>query len=244
MIKGIYTAALGMLPRMVKQEIMANNLANLNTLGFKKDKLYFRKLLDSVSVLTSTRGDLRFTPGLCEESIDFSQGQIKQTQRSLDFAIQGEGFFTIQTPNGIRYTRNGNFTINSGGLLVTQQGFPVLGEGGPIEIMRDKEMVVNENGEITQEGVPIDRFLITAFDEPYPLIKEGNTLFMTDPPDIEGRRADNFRIKQGFLELSNVEPISEMVNMIEVMKNHELSQRVIRLQDETLERIIETARMG
>lgn len=244
MIKGIYTVALGMLPRMVKQEIMANNLANLNTPGFKRDRLYFRKLLDSVPVLSSTGGDLRFTPDLCEESVDFSQGQIKRTQRGLDFAIQGEGFFTIQTPNGIRYTRNGNFTINSEGLLVTQQGFPVLGEGGPIELMRDKEIVVNENGEITQEGVPIDRFLITAFDKPYPLIKEGNTLFMTDPSDIEGRRAENFRIEQGFLELSNVEPISEMVNMIEVMKNYELSQRIIRLQDETLQRIIETSRIG
>jgi len=131
MIKGIYTTGSGMLPQMLRIEIIGNNLANMNTIGFKKDQLFTEILKKEQQSLVSANG-VQGLPVI--ETIDFSEGSFQQTGNTLDFAISGDVFFTIETPVGIRYTRNGSFTLSFDGTLVTKEGYPVLGTEGKIQL--------------------------------------------------------------------------------------------------------------
>jgi flagellar basal-body rod protein FlgF len=231
MIEGIYTSASGMFPRRAQLEVIANNLANVNTVGYKRDKLLFRRILDSNLALQGQ------SLGMEEIITDFHQGGLDPTDNNLDFAVVGDGFFTIQTPEGIRYTRSGNFSLNQEGQLVTPDGYPVMGEKGTIVLERT-DIVVNEKGEVLEKGAVIDRFLITDFPQPYQLVKTGRNLFRPQDPLDAGTPASGFRLKQGFLEESNVRAIEEMVEMVVLFRNYEADQKAIRYQDESLSKAV------
>lgn len=228
MIKGLYTSATSMSPRMFRQEVAANNLANINTAGFKKDRFFLRTLMRADRILSESE------MGIAGQIItDYEEGALNHTGSPLDLALRGEGFFTVDTPQGMRYTRNGHFALNTDGQLVTSEGFVVLGEDGPVEI-HGKNVLIAENGEITVDGNVVGRLLITDFEKPYNLKKLGDSLFV---PRSEGEAegvAENVVVRQGFLEGSNVRVVEEMVRMISLSRSYESDQKAIQYQDEAL----------
>ena len=236
MIKGLYTSASSMLQRLSKQEVAANNLANINTTGYKRDGFFQRALVEAGQTLSGS-----YHPGWrntdpMEVVVDFSQGPLKQTEGALDVAIQGDGFFTIQTPDGERYTRNGNFTLDPDGLLTTQTGYPVLGEGGTI-MLQGGDVKINEKGEVMVDGALMDTLDIRDFERPYRMTKVAGEFFLPENGD-QGQPSENMAVFQGFLEESNVKSIREMTEMLIVYRNYESDQRAIQMQDDTLKKAV------
>ncbi len=174
---------------------------------------------------------------------DFSPGQLKQTGNAFDLAIDGNGFFCIQTPGGVQYTRKGNFTLNHEGVLANQEGLPVLGNGGKIKFTDAKDFIVDKEGNISiyreEEGrEEIDTLKIVSFAAPHSLKKVGNTLFKPAGPGIIEEKAEGFGINQGFIELSNVNAIRVMLEMIEVLRGYESYKKIIQSVDDVTSKAI------
>jgi len=167
----------------------------------------------------------------------FDQGRIDYTHRSLDLAIDGEGFFVIDTPLGERFTRSGSFTLTEAGLLSTYGGNLVLGAGGPITI-QGENIEVAPDGKVVVDGEEMDRLKIVAFSDPQNLDRQGNTFA---PSNEQYHEVDfgHTQIVQGALERSNVNPIDEMVEMISLHRGFEASQRGITLQTEASKKLME-----
>lgn len=252
-MNSIYPVLSGALAQEKRLELITNNLANVGTNGFKKDVAVFEGLtphLPEAAVTTfSPFGPLIGADAtfgyLKQVSTDFSAGPIRITGEPLDIAIQGEGFFAVQSPAGVRYTRNGRFTLDKEGQLVTSAGFPVLGNGGPINLPPGV-VSVDSNGNISVRGieanataVEIDQLPVytlnngsgaRALSNQAMFRKAGGGLFEiiagTAIPSIEGR------VQQGAIEESNVSAVEEMVAMIEVMRLYEAAQKAMQTADE------------
>ncbi len=247
MIKGIYTVGAGLLSRVMKIEVIGNNLANMNTIGFKKERVFTEVLNEKQMVNFLNK------PGAQEQAVyqtrDYSEGSFQQTGNTLDFAIRGNGFFAIETPRGTRYTRNGSFSLSLDGTVVTKEGYPVLGLEGRIQLpdiqrLAQGEIQVNEAGEIMVDRKPLGKFIIVAFDDMTVLKKDGgNNLFVADATTTRQATEGEYIIHQGFLEESNVEGIEEMIVMIEMNRNFEAGQKSIQAQDETIERLLDVGRI-
>jgi flagellar basal-body rod protein FlgG len=233
-IRGISSAASGMIQQMDAQDVTANNLANANTIGFKRDSPSFAAVLAQE---TDQKPDAAAMSLFQSHSAnDFSQGPMQETGEPFHLALDGPGFFTVQTPNGPAYTRDGMFTLSSDGTLVSSDGNPVLGNSGPIKLT-GREFKVNEQGQILQNGSVVDTLRIVQAP-PSALAKNGKSLWtsMTAPLPAAG-----FKVKQGYLEGSNVNPVREMVSMITGFRAFEASQKAIQSQDETLDKLINDA---
>jgi flagellar basal-body rod protein FlgG len=242
----IYLAAGGALAFEKRLEIIANNLANVNTVGYKMDQGHFR-FIDEVELaaqsfqlpdeLVDSKANLFWMQ--FNMYTDHSSGNLKNTGNDVDLALVGKGFFCIQKPDGVQYTRNGEFTLNAEGVLVTHDGWKVLGEGGEIQIqsqenpLKHKKFIVDEEGNIAIDGKRVDRLRIVDFAEPYRLQKVGDTLFRPASAEVVAVAADGARVSQGFVELSNVDAVKMMTEMIEVLRGYESYQKVIRSVDET-----------
>jgi len=234
MLNGIYTAAANMIPKVIQQDLVANNLANVNTTGFKKDRLYFRQMFDAG--LYSPLAD-EVNPGLMDTVTIFEPGPLVATKNPLDVAIVDDAFFSIQTDQGVLYTRNGSFSLSDDGYLVTSTGERVLGEGGPVVLDGSQEVQITASGEIWQNNKLVDRLALVRVADPTMLEKVRDTLFLAKPEAGVSAAADA-RVQQGFLEGSNVRPIEEMVKMITILREFEADQRAIQYQDETLRRAV------
>ncbi len=209
-----------------KNDVVANNLANLQTIGFKRDRVFFQVLSNKMQ-----------EPLEMIVKPDFSQGPLQQTGNPLDLAFSGRGFFTVETPSGEAYTRNGHFRLDADGTLLTSDGLPVLGEGGPI-VLQGKEntplsIVVTEEGEIFVDDEYMDRLRIVDFENYDQLQKAGANLFVLSG-EATPITPENSAIRQGFLEKSNVDPVREMVDLIEVQRRFENTQRMVRAVDELM----------
>ena len=239
MTNGLYTTAVGLVPQMYKQEIISNNLANVNTTGYKKDGILFRRLLDANLFNQLENGDYEFIPSVEDTMTDFLQGAFVSTGNDLDFAIDGKGFFAIQTPDGTAYTRNGNFTINAEGQLSNSAGYPVIGEGGVIEFDENTNNIqITEQGEIFINGVQTNKFVINDFNELQKLKKIGNNLFKPENNLIQANDVESVKIKQGVLEQSNVNAVEEMVQMLITMRRFESLQKSMTFHNETLKKAV------
>ncbi len=233
MIKGIYHAAAGMLPRMTQLDTVSNNLANVNTTGFKANRRYFRTTLNNLLLQGGPHGEpIRLSEDKYYLATDFSQGPLVETRNPLDIAINGSGFFVLETGDTESYTRNGNFTINSEGELVNHLNYRVMGEEGPITAV-GREVVIRETGEVFVDGRLAGTIRIVDFEEPYRLRRNGYGYFIP-VQGSEAIQAEQFGVMQGHLENSNVNPVAEMVRMIELNRSYESCQRAIHAQDETL----------
>jgi flagellar basal-body rod protein FlgG len=247
MIKGIYASGSGMQPRMMKLEVVANNIANANSTAFKKDNLFIQVMKDAGLTMTQGQGELK---GLdCKEYTDFTEGSFVQTDNPLNFGIQGRGFFVVDTPEGTRYTRNGNFSMSTDGTVVTEQGYPVMGSSGKIQIPQPQKIsettiAVNERGEITMGNVLLGKIRVVDFEDLNQLKKAGGSLFETSADEkaatVDGK---TLIVRQGYLEESNVEGIEEMIHLVELTRSFETDQRTLQVQDTTLERAIEVGRI-
>ncbi|NVL89386.1 MAG: flagellar hook-basal body protein [Desulfobacterales bacterium] len=211
---GVLNAVRGSRVQGRRFDIISNNLANVGTAGFKKDMLTFDQTLQG-----SVRTDLR-------------QGNLRLTGNSLDIALHGDGFFEIRTPDGVRYTRNGSFSLNADSALVTQNGDPVLGENGVIRVEGDN-INIDTKGQITVDESAADTLSIVSFVRPELLRKEGLSYSVYNGDQREIVKPEEVFVKQGYLEESNVVVVEEMTRMIEALRTYESYQKVLQTFDET-----------
>ncbi len=228
----IYKAAAGAILQQIRLETYANNLANVNTVGFKADQPVFR--FDAPEISSNTTDNIaRLSPYALplEYATNFEAGPLRQTGGSMDVAIVGHGFFEVRTPDGSQYTRNGSLSINAEGVLSTAEGWPVMGQGGEISIDGNR-MEISEEGEVLVDGDVVGILKVVDFNDPSRLKKVGNSLFKADSTDAGMIDAEGYRIAQGTLESSNVDAIRTMTEIIETLRVFETYQRVIRSADE------------
>jgi len=200
-----------------KLESVSNNLANAETIGFKKDTISF---------------DLKFK---AQVNKDFSQGSLQTTGNALDVALSGEGFFKIETPEGIRYTRNGNFSLDINGVLVDQNGNPVLGQGGAIVIAgeeMEETLSINQIGEISLGGEIIDTLDIVTFEDKRKLEREAENLLSYKGPTTDELQVEQTVVQHRTLENSNIQVVDEMVRMIDYHRMFETFTKSILTFDE------------
>jgi flagellar basal-body rod protein FlgG len=232
MNSGMYSAISGNIAAMDKLDVISNNLANINTPGFKKDKMTFEVVLSGAGAQPAVPMGKTADPIIQKENIytDFSAGPVKESGNTFDLAIDGSGFFTVSTPNGVAYTRQGNFHLTADGTLVTTDGYPVMGQGGEIKVTGSR-VEINTKGEITVDGNAAGAINLVDFPQPYNLTKSGSALFVQANPQQAAPTASTAQVRQGYLEGANVDPISEMVQMIETNRYFEACQRVIQGYD-------------
>ncbi len=212
-----------------EMDVIANNLANMDTNGFKADGVTFEEFLSSKARINrSSPADQRVSFVRESGSVtDFSQGTLQQTGGTLDLAIRGEGYFVVDTPQGERYTRNGSFALNDKGELVTQQGYRVRGQNGPLQFDQlDNSITFGREGTITaingnqNQVIERGKIRLVRFDDQNALVREGNGLYSAGGQTPQNVK-ETTSIVQGSLEKSNVNPIVEMSRMLEVMRAYQ-----------------------
>lgn len=232
MLAGIYSATSGMIAQTKKQETISDNLVGASCPGFKRSTAVFSPFS---TVLQAAKDAPRHGVVHTGTFTSHTTGEMRPTKQPLDFFIDGDGFFTVQTPAGPLYTRNGSFSLGQNRKLVAGNGYPVLGERGEITIPPG-EVKVDEGGNICVNGTNIGRLKLAGFDDTSVLTSVGAGLFQADP-SIKPTRPDS-DIRQGFLEMSNVSLFREMSDMVYTMRCYETCQKSIVLQDETLGKLI------
>ncbi len=314
MIKGLYTAASGMTSYQNQLDLIANNLANVNTTGFKGEhsalksfpQMLLRRMYDDYMVLGVRRGaesglpmagegldglaaafpesrlETQFTPDHpyykdgfmpaevrqtrlpIARALDLSpaigwmssgaivdevrtwhgQGDLRETAKPLDMALFGAGFFKVSTPHGVRYTRDGGFTLNANSELVTHNGYQVLSdEDLPMVVNPNQDVSVTLEGYVQQGETEIGRLALVDFEDYRTTIaKDGENLYRKVNPSVPEVAPLNLTVQQGYLEGSNVNVIDGMVRMIAAMRTYEASQKAIQQTDGTLDRLMEVGR--
>ena len=233
MIKGIYQSARSLLAANKNMEKISSNLANLNTVGFKREGM-FSEVLKSVG-----QSEVR-------SSVDTSQGEIYETLNPLDLAIVGDGMFTIQTQSGFEFTRKGNFKISDDGFLVNEQGNKVLGKGGEINLTEylnaeQTDIKISTKGELSINENHVADLLVVKIDD-YEKRKIG--LNFNSTQDIQDLAQENeFELRQGYLEESNVNPMVELENMINLSKDYETAYKMVNYLDSSLEKANDLGRI-
>jgi flagellar basal-body rod protein FlgG len=240
MIKGIYTSALGLLPLQKKLEVIANNLANVNTTAFKRDDAFANELISASALFRDGTVDPTEKDINEQTTTDFSQGTLQQTGNPLDAAIDGHGFFVVQTDEGIKLTRDGSFNISTDGTLVTRNGDPVMGTGGSIRIddiqdLQRSQLVIERNGTVKAGDKIYGQIQILSPDSLSELSKAGQNMYTFKSNTLLSQVDPSaFSVRQGFLEGSNVNPIDEMVAMIQIQTSFEAGQKAVQSQDTSL----------
>jgi len=245
MLRSLYIAGTGMLVQRKKMDVLTNNIANVETTGYKKDLLLSRSFKDillertndpSVLNISSSVGSLNNGIHIDEVVVDFTQGSMEETGRLTDLAIDGAGFFAVSTPNGERYTKDGSFGINSQGFLVNNDGYYVQGTGGAINVGMGG-FAVDSAGNVTVDGNPVGKLKIVSFTDTGGLRKEGNNLYANYTN--QSMQQDSLSsVRQGSLESSNVDITRQMVDMMEISRTYELNQRMVKMIDESLAKTV------
>jgi flagellar basal-body rod protein FlgF len=252
MIRGLYTSGWSMLANSKKMDVISNNLANVNTNGFKKDLVVFetfpevmtKRLYDTGygSNPSGKIGQMELGSDVGEIFTYYRQGQLSKSGSNLDLAFQGtdSAFFTVGVPDAEGntkeyYTRDGSFVLNAQKQLVTKEGYPVMGENGAITLAGE-DFSVEPDGSIYQGGQIVDKLKIKDFSDATKLRKFGSNLVTVDGD--AGEKSFTGIVTQGFVELSNVNIVKEMVDMIAVTRSYEASQKLLQAQDGTLEKVV------
>ncbi|MES2665749.1 MAG: flagellar hook-basal body complex protein [Pseudomonadota bacterium] len=218
---------------MREMQMVAQNIANISTTGFRREGMIFSEYVARMGddpSLSMARGNTR--------AIDLTQAGVSQTGATYDFAIQGEGFFLIETPEGERLTRAGSFTPSAAGELVNSDGYRLLDQGGaPVFVPPGARVVaLGQDGTLSADGAPLTRVGLWAPTDPLTLRHQAGTLFAADALEP----VDGAVVLQGYLENSNVEPVSEIARMIEVQRAYEMGQKFLDTEDSRLRGVIET----
>lgn len=249
MVKGLYTAYTGMINQEHRMDVLTNNLANADTNGYKKegataqsfDSILAYKIKDNSEGYRLAKRTGVHNPGvkIGEGYTDFSQGPLKTTENPYDLALTDKGFFAVEFTNkqgdtSVKYTRDGNFTLNESGELVTQDGDRVLGtDGQPVKIDPLKDTQINVQGQVIQDGSVAATIQVTDFEDYNYLQRYGENYF--EPIDGATEKDAAAKVYAGYLETSNISVVTEMVNMITVSRAYETNQKVITTYDGTLD---------
>jgi len=225
MNSGMYAALSGNLSALRRLEVISNNLANASTPGFKGDQIQFESVLAAVK--NPTQG-----PVFSNEQFftDFTAGSLQKSDNVLDLALDGDGFFVLNTPQGTAYTRQGNFHRGAGGRLVNADGYEVQGKNGPISVAGGR-IDIGATGVVTVDGVAAGTLAQIDFPKPYALSKAGGGLFVPADPQAPTTPAAA-EVKQGYLEGSNVKVIVEMARMIEASRYFESCAKAVKSYDD------------
>lgn len=238
MLRGLFMAATGMLTQQKRMDVVTNNLANATTTGFKEDGLVVRSFGDLLISRMDGFGQRPVEPvgplgtGIHADRVRtvLTDGPLEETGRQTDIALTGQVFFAIETPEGERYTRAGNFQISEDGMLVTHEGHPVMGQNGPLRVGH-AGFTVRPDGSVTSSAGE-DRLRLVELSDDDGLRKEGGNRYAHDSARLIAQTETS--VRQGFLEGSNVDLSRQMTDMIEIYRSHEINQRMIRLFDEKL----------
>jgi flagellar basal-body rod protein FlgF len=224
-----------------EMDVIANNLANMNTTGFKADGAVFEEYISPTASADNFPAADRRISFVQDRAtwMDLSQGPLERTGNPLDVAINGKGYLVVQTPRGERYTRNGAMQINSNGELVTAEGFQVMGESGPITLQpKDRNIAISQDGTIsvqagnnTQTESQRGQLRLVSFDQPGRLQKDGTGVFQA-PAGVTPQADKLSRVMQGTVEKSNVRSIIEMTRMIEVTRSYTHVANILTQQAE------------
>jgi flagellar basal-body rod protein FlgF len=238
MVRGIQTNAGAMRAALLAQDILANNLANASTPGFRQSRVGFH-----MAALPAPPVDgAAATPPMPDAvaRIDQSPGVFQVTDDRLDLAIQGEGYFVVQTVNGERYTRSGHFQLAQDGTLSTSQGDPVLTDGGPVLVPAGANLEVAADGTLRAGDQVLGRLQVVTFADGGAGLRHAGAGLLAS--DSGSQPSEGASVLQGVLEAPNVTAVQSMVDMITLLRHFEMNQRAIRTQDETLGRLIDWAR--
>uniref|UniRef100_A0A831TF06 Flagellar basal-body rod protein FlgF n=1 Tax=Thermorudis peleae TaxID=1382356 RepID=A0A831TF06_9BACT len=235
MIRSIYQAASAMMAQMARQLTISTNLSNVDTPGYRQQLSGvndFREMLLSRVAGADVRliGSISTAVRLDQPELDLSQGALVETGQPLDLAIAGAAFFTVQTPEGLQYTRDGRFRLDEQRRLVTADGFPVLGEGGPITIPPG-DVWVDPDGTVRVNDQVIGRLLLTEFpaDAQLQLVEQNRYT-----SDVAGVPSQTAGVSQGFLEQSNVDITRAITDMLAANRSYALAQRALQIADDSL----------
>ncbi len=254
MQSGYYDVTGGMVTQFNKLDVISNNLANLNTTAFKKDdvvigdfKRIFQNVQDNMPIANNTKEGAKFlnssidgVPQIVEQYTKFTQTGMKNSGNTLDFALKSaDAFFMVKTPNGIRLTQDGSFVINGDGVLSTKEGYPVLPadyftNSKYIKIPTNTNFAVDKGGNIYLNGDKAGKMFISTTNDIKSLTKEGNNLFKFPNINVIKESQSKNIVAQGFLETSNVNPVSQMIGLIEANRMVEMYQKVMTSQMDDL----------
>jgi len=230
MVQGFYAAAAGMVAQMAAQEVVAHNLANAATPGYRH-----RNIVTSSFPAVLSAAQTSSAPAASSgPSVDFRPGSLQRTDRSSDLALQGDGWFTLQTPAGLRYTRDGRFTVTADHRLVSLDGSVVMGCQGPI-VLPGSDFSVDSRGQVFSEGRLVDQLFLAQFDGPSQLQVTGPAQFGAR---VAPRQSATAEVLSGYLEQPNFAPVTELVQMISLYRLYEANQRALQMQDRTVDVLV------
>ncbi len=241
MIKGLYSAVSALVMNANRQQAISHNIANMQTPGFKQLLTTAGEFMPDQAVYTNGNlnankisyvGTLGLGTQIGQEYVDFEQSALQSTDNPLDLALDGDGFFTVQTPDGNRYTRDGRFLRDSDNTLVTVDGYQVLDDAGQLIELPDGDVSVSTEGVISVNGEEVATLGIGIFADPRDELQhtEGNLFTGPDASTDEGTP----RVAQGYLESSNTNPSQLMTQLVEVARSYEAAQKLVQNQDELL----------
>lgn len=257
MVRGLYTGWTGMFNEQNRLDIISNNLANASTVGFKKDGVTNQAFKDVLTIKAKDEsenwrskeiGDMNLGVKIGEIYTDYTQGSLRETGNPYDLAIGGEGFFqmAVRDSSGketLRYTRAGQFTVTQDGYIVDVNGNNLMGEGGYLQIPIDADQVViDEGGYVYADEQLVDKVIIKDFENYDYLAKASSTMYEAVPGATE--KESSAGVYQGFTEQSNVNVVSEMVNMISITRAYEANQKVIKAVDSSLQQAASTGKIS
>jgi flagellar basal-body rod protein FlgF len=268
MLTGLYSSASGMIVQERVQDVIAQNLANSQMPGYQRSEMVVRSFPDvmlkaSYDGLSTTTNKNRFNHAIGRvgtgAGVDWiytnsTSGGVRYSGEPTDMAIDGDGYFSLITPDGVRFSRTGNFHVNNEGYLVNNQGYYVMGQGtqnnrtpGPIKVGGDdfrigdygyvytKQKTQDAAGKTVYQEVELDQLRVADFEDKDKLFREPGNIYRCEEDDMDNFKIpDHFRVAQGYVEQSNAVPTTEMVKLIDSFRVHEASARVIRALDQTL----------
>lgn len=235
MIKGIFNAARNLQAQSKNIEIVANNIANVNTTGYKRE-IPFSEIMSQIA------------DAPVKQITDYSEGSLIETTNPLDLAMRGDGFFMIKTNNGTQYTKSGKFTLSDDGFIETDDGARVLGLKGEINVFngvldRNQEINISKDGEVKVGDIIVDKLAVAKIGETQHVIRQDGANFIPTDGMVIFAKEGEYQIEQGYLEESNVNPVLEMQSMITISKEFESTQKTIRYLDQSLEKLNEVGKV-
>jgi len=237
MIKGIYRAASGMLPRIRKQEVTANNLANVNAPGFKRQNVFMEEL-SRAREKAAPKQERWEIPMMDDVYTDYSQGVLERTGDDLNIGLDGDGFLVVQSPDGESfYTRAGNFSMSPEGAIITADGYTLMTDAGPLTIEPGAKVQIGVDGSVTVNGEEFGKLAIVCFENPDALERTEGSVYRA-PQNITQTEPQNLYVRQGYLERANVDVVREMIDMIASFREYESNQKAIQIIDESLEKTV------